>query len=50
MAYLTEQAGGMATTGTERILDIVPTKIHERSSVYLGSKEDVEDLLKFYKS
>ncbi|THG99655.1 hypothetical protein EW026_g2756 [Hermanssonia centrifuga] len=48
MAFLTEQAGGIATTGTKRILDIVPTSIHERCSVFLGSKDDVLDLAKFY--
>ncbi|OJA19044.1 hypothetical protein AZE42_06315, partial [Rhizopogon vesiculosus] len=48
MAFLTEQAGGIATTGTKRILDIVPTSIHERCSVFLGSREDVQDLMKFY--
>ncbi|KAF9052633.1 fructose-1,6-bisphosphatase [Panaeolus papilionaceus] len=49
MAFLTEQAGGIATTGTKRILDIVPTHIHERCPVFLGSKDDVSDLMKFYK-
>lgn len=49
MAFLTEQAGGVATTGTQRILDIHPTHIHERCPVFLGSKDDVEDLKKFYK-
>jgi fructose-1,6-bisphosphatase I len=29
-------------------MEIVPTDIHERSSVFLGSKEDVEDLMSFY--
>jgi len=48
MAFLTEQAGGVATTGRVRILDIVPKSIHERCSVFLGSKEDVQDLIKFY--
>lgn len=48
MAFLTEQAGGLATTGTERILDVQPTGIHQRLPVFLGSKEDVEDLKKFY--
>ncbi|KAF5391333.1 hypothetical protein D9757_001892 [Collybiopsis confluens] len=48
MAFLTEQAGGIATTGTKRILDIVPKSIHERCPVFLGSKEDVQDLMKFY--
>ncbi|CAE6463754.1 unnamed protein product [Rhizoctonia solani] len=49
MAMLTEQAGGLAITGTGRILDIKPTSIHQRCPVFLGSKEDVEDLAKFYK-
>ncbi|KAJ3814250.1 MAG: fructose-1,6-bisphosphatase [Lentinula lateritia] len=48
MAFLTEQAGGIATTGTKRILDIIPEGIHERCPVFLGSKEDVQDLMKFY--
>jgi len=48
MAFLTEQAGGIATTGSKRILDIVPTSIHQRCSVFLGSKDDVHDLMKFY--
>lgn len=49
MAYLVEQAGGVASTGTETVLDIMPTAIHQRTGIYLGSKEDVEDVLKFYK-
>jgi len=49
MAFLTEQAGGIATTGTGRILDIQPKAIHERCPVFLGSKDDVTDLMKFYK-
>ncbi|WWD17479.1 hypothetical protein CI109_101920 [Kwoniella shandongensis] len=48
MAFLTEQAGGVATTGTQRILDIVPPNIHGRCPVFLGSSDDVEDLKKFY--
>lgn len=41
MAYLIEQAGGRATTGTEEILDVIPTKLHERTPLIIGSKEDV---------
>ncbi|CCM04577.1 uncharacterized protein FIBRA_06758 [Fibroporia radiculosa] len=48
MAFLTEQAGGLATTGTQRILDIIPTSIHQRCPVFLGSKDDVEDVIKFH--
>ena len=42
MAWLIEQAGGAATNGRERILDLQPTKLHERVSVILGSKNEVE--------
>ncbi|KAF8636650.1 hypothetical protein AX17_003457 [Amanita inopinata Kibby_2008] len=49
MAFLTEQAGGIATTGTQRILDIMPKNIHERCSVFLGSRDDIQDLMKFFK-
>jgi fructose-1,6-bisphosphatase I len=42
MAFIVEQAGGLATNGRERILDIVPGKLHERVSVMLGSKNEVE--------
>lgn len=48
MAFLTEQAGGVATTGTKRILDVVPKSIHERCPVFLGSKDDVNDLMRYY--
>jgi hypothetical protein len=42
------QAGGLATTGTQRILDVQPKSIHQRLPVFLGSKDDVEDLIKCY--
>ena len=42
MAMLVEQAGGAATNGHERILDIAPSKLHERVAVVLGSKNEVE--------
>lgn len=48
MAFLTEQAGGVATTGKQRVLDVIPTDIHQRSPIFLGSKEDVQNLLSFY--
>jgi fructose-1,6-bisphosphatase I len=44
------KAGGIATTGTQRVLDIVPTSIHGRSSIYLGSKDDVLDVIKYYEA
>jgi fructose-1,6-bisphosphatase I len=42
MSWLIEQAGGAATDGKQRILDIQPTKLHQRVSVILGSKNEVE--------
>ncbi len=42
MAWLIEQAGGAATNGHQRILDIQPSALHERVSVILGSKNEVE--------
>ena len=42
MGWLVEQAGGAATNGRQRILDIQPTRLHERVSVILGSKNEVE--------
>jgi fructose-1,6-bisphosphatase I len=41
MGWLVEQAGGMATNGNQRILDIQPTLLHQRVSVFLGSKNEV---------
>ncbi|VDM54701.1 unnamed protein product [Angiostrongylus costaricensis] len=49
MAMILEQAGGLATTGKMRILDVVPKKIHERSPIILGSKDDVNEAIEFIK-
>ncbi|MFB9158465.1 class 1 fructose-bisphosphatase [Chromobacterium violaceum] len=48
MAFIIEQAGGAATNGHQRILDIVPTKLHERVAVFLGSKEEVELVTRYH--
>jgi len=45
MAFIIEQAGGMASNGKIPILDMTPKKLHERSPIFLGSKDDVEDVL-----
>ncbi|MGH6624695.1 MAG: class 1 fructose-bisphosphatase [Burkholderiaceae bacterium] len=42
MAFLVEQAGGAATNGRQRILDVPPARLHERVAVFLGSKNEVE--------
>jgi fructose-1,6-bisphosphatase I len=49
MSFLIEQAGGSATNGSQRILDIVPTKLHERVSVMLGSKNEVERVTDYHR-
>ncbi len=48
MGFLVEQAGGAATNGRERILDIVPGKLHQRVSVVLGSKNEVERVTRYH--
>jgi fructose-1,6-bisphosphatase I len=42
LSYLIEQAGGSATNGITRILDIQPKELHQRTPLIIGSKEDVE--------
>ena len=54
MALIVESAGGVASTGmfngsVQRMLDLVPTNIHERCPVILGSKRDVDLVLDRYK-
>lgn len=49
MAFIIEKAGGVASTGQIPILDVVPTGIHVRSPIYLGSKLDVEEALSYIK-
>jgi fructose-1,6-bisphosphatase I len=41
LAFLMEQAGGKASTGTQKILDVLPDKIHARTPLFIGSQEDV---------
>ena len=42
LAMIVEQAGGAATNGSKRILDIQPNELHERTPLFIGSKSDVE--------
>ncbi len=48
MSWLVEQAGGAATNGQQRIMDIQPAKLHERVSVILGSKNEVERVTRYH--
>ena len=50
MGWLVEQAGGAASTGKQRILDVQPEKLHQRVSVILGSKNEVERAASYYSS
>src|SRR5205823_4539327 len=47
IAFLAEQAGGLATDGQNRILDIQPDSLHQRTSLVVGSREEVELLRRF---
>jgi len=49
LAMIAEQAGGVASDGTQRILDKRPTSLHERTSLAIGSKTEVERVLSFWK-
>ncbi len=49
MSWLIEQAGGAASNGQQRILDIEPGKLHERVSVLLGSKKEVERITSYHR-
>ena len=48
MAFLMEQAGGLASTGECRIMEVMPTEIHQRVPVIIGSKDEVEACLSYY--
>ncbi|OGR34230.1 MAG: fructose-bisphosphatase [Desulfovibrionales bacterium GWA2_65_9] len=48
MAFIVEQAGGMAIDGHRRILDITPDNLHQRVPLFVGSKNDVEQVLEIY--
>jgi fructose-1,6-bisphosphatase I len=49
MSFLVEQAGGAAINGKQRILDIQPTHLHERVSVMLGSRNEVETVDRYHR-
>jgi len=48
MSFIMEQAGGLSTTGTERVMEIVPDIVHQRIPVIMGSKEDVQEVIDAY--
>ncbi|MFN5099779.1 MAG: class 1 fructose-bisphosphatase [Burkholderiaceae bacterium] len=50
MSLIIEQAGGVATDGQHRILDIQPTGLHQRVAVFLGSKNEVERVTGYHQA
>lgn len=48
MSFLVEQAGGVSSTGYQRIMEIQPDDIHQRVAVIMGSKEEVETCLEYH--
>src|SRR6202012_4556483 len=49
MAFLIEAAGGKAVCGTHNIMDIVPTELHQRTPIFIGSKNMVNKVMEFVK-
>ncbi|CAG1018484.1 fructose-1,6-bisphosphatase I [Burkholderiaceae bacterium] len=49
MSFIVEQAGGAATNGRQRVLDLQPAKLHERVAVFLGSKNEVERVSDYHR-
>lgn len=49
IAFIIEQAGGIATTGTQRVLDVQPEGLHQRVPFVVGSPDDVNEFLTFVK-
>lgn len=49
MSFIIEQAAGVSSTGTQRIMDLQPESIHQRVPVFLGSKNEVERVVSYHK-
>jgi fructose-1,6-bisphosphatase I len=48
MSWIVEQAGGMSTTGRQRVMDLIPEQVHERTPVFMGSRNDVQEIIDAY--
>jgi fructose-1,6-bisphosphatase I len=48
MSFIMEQAGGLSTTGTQRVMEIMPDAVHQRVPIIMGSKNDVQDVINAY--
>jgi fructose-1,6-bisphosphatase I len=49
IAFIVEQAGGGASTGRERVLDLQPTGLHQRAPLILGSRNEVERIERYHR-
>uniref|UniRef100_A0A7S4UG64 D-fructose-1,6-bisphosphate 1-phosphohydrolase n=1 Tax=Ditylum brightwellii TaxID=49249 RepID=A0A7S4UG64_9STRA len=49
MGYIVSQAGGLCTNGEQNLLDIRPSRVHERSPVFMGSPEDMKEMMEYVK-
>ena len=50
MSWLIEQAGGASSTGRERVLEMLPTTIHQRAPIIIGSKNEVERIVSYHQA
>jgi len=50
MSFIVEQAGGAASTGIERILDMMPTGLHQRVPVLMGSANEIERIVAYHQA
>ena len=48
LSWIVEQAGGSATTGRERVLDVVPVSLHQKSPLICGSRDEVDRVMRIY--
>jgi len=48
MSFIMEQAGGVSSTGTERVMEITPDYVHQRVPMVMGSKNDIEEIIEAY--
>ncbi|PPC86742.1 MAG: class 1 fructose-bisphosphatase [Hyphomicrobium sp.] len=48
IAWIVEQAGGRASTGRERVLDVVPASLHQKSPLICGSRDEVDRVIRLY--
>jgi fructose-1,6-bisphosphatase I len=48
MSFIMEQAGGMSSTGRQRVMEIVPEFVHQRVPIVMGSKNDIQEIVDAY--